>query len=87
MAFQSKSLSAAVYTNGWTHWHYRTQDEIGAVLDSAYFAEHSQYLRVGDFISINAKKAGGLEGSHALVVVTANNGAAGVTLEPGFLAG
>ena len=38
MAFQNKNLSVLAYANGFTLWHYTTDDDIYAIMqDSSYF--------------------------------------------------
>lgn len=32
MSFRSQDLSVLAYANGFTHWHYRTQDSLAALL-------------------------------------------------------
>ena len=74
MAFASKDLSALVYSNGFTLWHYKTADTAATVDTAGYFNSASTMLRVGDFVILNAG-VGGTPGN-GLVVVLSN--AAGV---------
>ncbi len=54
MAYQSKNLSALGYANGFTLWHYRTDDLAAEVDNAGYFNPASRMVRVGDFILLNA---------------------------------
>ena len=68
--FKGSGFSAISYANGFTLWHYRTSDDLAAVLDKGYFAPACKMLRVGDFIMCNASTdAVALE--HAMLVVVA----------------
>lgn len=56
MAFEYKNLNVMSYTNGFTVWHYIT-DDVLSELESVnkYFAPVLNYLiAVGDLIVINA---------------------------------
>ena len=74
MAYQSKSLSALGYANGFTLWHYRTSDLAAEVDNAGYFSPASRMLRVGDFILLNA----GVDSTptNGVAVVVANSGTA-----------
>ena len=48
MAYQSKNLSALGYANGFTLWHYRTDDLAAEVDNVGYFNPASRMIRVGD---------------------------------------
>ena len=54
MAFKSRELSVLAYANGFTLWHYRTEDALEAVVDAAgYFDSACDMLRGGDQIIVN----------------------------------
>ena len=54
MAFKSRELSVLAYANGFTLWHYRTEDALEAVADAAgYFDSACDMLRGGDQIIVN----------------------------------
>jgi len=70
MAYSSSGLSAISYANGFTLWHYRT-DDISAEIDNAgYFNMASKMLRPGDFMLVNT----GINDApmHGIVVVLNN---------------
>ncbi|MBK8909012.1 MAG: hypothetical protein R3D28_01045 [Geminicoccaceae bacterium] len=72
MAYSSSNLSAISYANGFTLWHYRTDDLIADVDNVGYFNDASKMLRTGDFVFVNA----GVEDipTHGVVVVLSNTG-------------
>jgi hypothetical protein len=74
MAYDSSNLSALTYANGFTLWHYKTNDDAAAVDTAGYFNEAAGMLRVGDFVFGNFDLDG--TPSHGVMVVVAN--AAGV---------
>ena len=77
MTYQSQSLSALAYANGFTLWHYRTADPSTTVDNAGYFNLAADMLRAGDFIFVNAGL--GSTPSHGVVVViSAANGAVDV---------
>lgn len=61
MAFKSRELSVLAYANGFTLWHYRTEDpyadlvdpQIGAFENAGYFGAACDLLCVGDQITVN----------------------------------
>lgn len=54
MSFDAQELSVLAYANGFTHWHYRTQDSLEHLHgNSAYFAAAREVLRPGDQITVN----------------------------------
>ncbi|WP_027136337.1 hypothetical protein [Geminicoccus roseus] len=74
MAYKAENLSVLSYANGFTLWHYRTEDVHTTVDGAGYFNVAAKMLRVGDFIMLNAGL--GTSPSHGVMVVVAN--AAGV---------
>lgn len=69
MAFVSKDLSVLSYANGFTLWHYTTED-FGADGRLDYFNEAARMLRVGDLIVTNFNE--GLDACILLVTSNAN---------------
>ena len=72
MAYKPENLSVLSYANGFTLWHYRTEDTATAVDTSGYFNIAAKMLRTGDFIMLNAGL--GTSPSHGMMVVVANAG-------------
>ena len=70
MAYSSSGLSAISYANGFTLWHYRTDDIIAEIDNAGYFNMASKMLRPGDFMLVNT----GINDApvHGIVVVTTN---------------
>lgn len=52
MAFKNKDLSVLVYANGFTIWHYKTDDQLHEVL-SGYFNPVSDMMNKNDMIILN----------------------------------
>lgn len=50
MAYLSKNLTVLAYANGFTMWHYVTDDAIEWVLTEGYFSPAHDMLRAGDQI-------------------------------------
>jgi hypothetical protein len=69
MAFDAAELSVLAYANGFTLWHYRTDDSADSVLGAGagYFAAANELLRAGDRIMVNLP-AGGRPGLIDLIV-------------------
>jgi outer membrane protein assembly factor BamB len=72
MAYDSNNLSALTYANGFTLWHYKTNDAAAVVDTSGYFNNAAGMLRVGDFIFGNFDLDG--TPSHGVMVVSSNAG-------------
>ncbi len=72
MAFNSASLSALTYANGFTLWHYRTPDGNTDVDTAGYFNAASAMVRVGDFIFANCSVTA--TPTNGVFVVTTNTG-------------
>lgn len=53
MAFKSKDLSVLSYANGFTLWHYRSEEDYITTLPENYFNDASHMTRVGDIIMCN----------------------------------
>ena len=54
MAFQNKNLSVLVYANGFTLWHFKTDDILRDITDG-YFNNSYDLMAPGDIFIINAK--------------------------------
>ncbi|MBD5398892.1 hypothetical protein HDR60_05325 [bacterium] len=50
MSMDSKNLSVLAYSNGFTLWHYKTDDAKTVVGASGYFNKVSNIFNVGDVI-------------------------------------
>ncbi len=72
MAFQSKDLSVIAYANGFTLWHYTTEDTDSTVDTAGYFNEAADMLRIGDMLLANTDTAGSFKSG--ILVVNANSG-------------
>ncbi len=58
MAFQSKDLSVLAYANGFTLWHYTTEDTSAVVDSEGYFNAATDMVRVGDMVMANVDTDG-----------------------------
>ena len=56
MAYDTDNLNPLSYTNGFTLWHYRTQDKEKDILSDGYFDDTK--LAPGDAIIINFEEDG-----------------------------
>ncbi len=65
MSFSARELSVLAYANGFTLWHYRTADDLAALLagDGSYFAAADELLRPGDQILLSLEREGRSAGS------------------------
>ena len=50
MSMNSKNLSVLAYSNGFTLWHYKTEDVKTVVSASGYFNDVANIFNVGDMI-------------------------------------
>lgn len=57
MPFSALGLSALTSANGFTLWHYRTEDLRATVLAPGYFAPASAQLKPGDIVVVQASDA------------------------------
>ncbi|SDG53283.1 hypothetical protein SAMN05216241_11913 [Limimonas halophila] len=53
MAFRARNLSVLAYANGFTLWHYITEDTGAAATADGYFDAACEMLRVGDVLVAN----------------------------------
>jgi hypothetical protein len=75
MAFKSRELSVLAYANGFTLWHYRTEDRLADLLDptlgafenAGYFGAACDLLCAGDQVLVNLN--GGIRPALASFVV------------------
>lgn len=75
MAFKSRELSVLAYANGFTLWHYRTEDRLADLLDptlgafenAGYFGAACDLLCAGDQMLVNLN--GGIRPALASLVV------------------
>lgn len=72
MAFQSKDLSVIAYANGFTLWHYTTEDAASDVDTSGYFNDAADMLRIGDMLLANTDTDGTF--TSGILTVTSNDG-------------
>ncbi len=73
MPFSDSALSALTTANGFTLWHYRTQDDRAAVLAPGYFSAAAQRLLPGDIVIVQAAdvhRAGAIRGGRCPLGVT-----------------
>lgn len=52
MAFANKNLSVLAYANGFTIWHYKTDDQLNELLNG-YFNPVSDLMNKNDMIILN----------------------------------
>jgi hypothetical protein len=72
MAYDASNLSALTYANGFTLWHYKTQDTPADVDTAGYFNEATSMLRVGDFIFANVDTDATMKSG--VFIVSSNSG-------------
>tara|TARA_R110000744_G_scaffold46911_3_gene103522 strand:+ start:14462 stop:14701 length:240 start_codon:yes stop_codon:yes gene_type:complete len=54
MAFKSKDLNVLAYANGFTQWHYVTDDAMIHIVNGSKYFTTDKNLKVNDMIIINA---------------------------------
>lgn len=54
MAFRNKDLSVLAYANGFTLWHYASDDNLEDIVKEGYFDPVYTIAGIGDIIIINA---------------------------------
>lgn len=67
MAFDAKALSVLAYANGFTLWHYTTEDAKADIDTAGYFDAAEEMLRTGDMILANSSTGGSPEAGIFLV--------------------
>ncbi len=54
MAFQNKNMSVIAYANGFTLWHYKSDDPIEQICKATYFPkEFVRLCATGDIMIVN----------------------------------
>ncbi len=71
MSFQSNDLSVLAYANGFTLWHYKSNDTATQIETANYFKNASDMLRVNDLIISNIDVDG--TPSTKIYIVTVNS--------------
>ena len=59
MAFQNKNLSVLCYAQGFTLWHYKTDDPMNEVLQPSYFSSVYGMINVGDIMVLTCNDKSG----------------------------
>ncbi len=54
MAFQNKNLSVIAYANGFTLWHYASNETMATISANGYFNGVKTLMNIGDIVIINA---------------------------------
>ncbi len=67
MSFEATEFSVIAYANGFTHWHYRSPDNLNEILAPTYFAPAAAMLRPGDQITFNLLHPGAIGLAHCVV--------------------
>lgn len=65
MSFALNDLSVLAYANGFTLWHYRSTDPVGAVGRRGFFNDAADTLAAGDMIMVS-----GRDGARVLCVLS-----------------
>lgn len=70
--YKPANLSVLAYANGFTLWHYKTQDTLDVVFGEDYFKDSWDMLRSGDMIMVSSetKDSDGNVFTHAGVGIT-----------------
>ena len=55
MAFKNKNMSVIAYANGFTLWHYKSDDNMQIISMNGYFMPIHSLMAIGDIIIINAQ--------------------------------
>lgn len=80
MAFRSRELSVLAYANGFTLWHYRTDDRLETltrrpgVADGGYFDAAREMLRSGNQIIVNLVEDGRITVANLAVIAVGRAG-------------
>jgi len=54
--FMNKNLSVIAYANGFTLWHYKSNETMKEITEPSYFVPVKNLMHTGDIIIINAKE-------------------------------
>lgn len=74
MPFETKNLSVLAYANGFTLWHYTTEEPEAVVNATGYFDGASDMVRKGDMVLATVDKDGANDGE--ILLVEAKDGGA-----------
>ena len=55
MAFENKNVSVIAYANGFTLWHYKSNDAIETICNPGYFERIKTLANTGDIVIVNGK--------------------------------
>lgn len=58
MVYKADSLSVLAYANGFTFWHYKTEDS--NLTDNEYFKSADNLIRAGDIMLVNSPNKGAM---------------------------
>lgn len=72
MSFDPAQLSVLAYANGFTHWHYRSNDPLARLLSADYFAPAAEMLRPGDQLTLNLLEGETVGLAHCVVASLAS---------------
>lgn len=76
MAFRNRDMSVIAYANGFTLWHYSTQDSFADIEnDNKYFMPVATLMAVGDIIIFNCADFTGMRAVKSLENKTVELGA------------
>lgn len=67
MAFNSRNWSVIAYANGFTLWHYKTEDYLKDIQDGYFPKGALDLMNIGDIIIINAGDTTGIRAIKTLV--------------------
>jgi hypothetical protein len=54
MAFKTRNLSILTYANSYTHWHYKSEDDIATTCAPGYFAPAADMMSARDTVITDA---------------------------------
>lgn len=61
MAFENKNLSVLAYANGFTLWHYKSNDAIETICNPGYFDRIRTIINHDDIFIINGKNGSSIK--------------------------
>lgn len=82
MAFQPRNLSVLAYANGFTLWHYTTDDEAANLGKAGYFDPAAEMLRAGDVMVANAGGESRGVPSDVVILAISDSRESGVAVAP-----
>jgi len=83
MAFRARNLSVLAYANGFTLWHYITEDTGAAATADGYFDPAREMLRAGDVVIANLDADGDADTALLAVRTSGDDGVRVTDLTPG----